>query len=154
VDVLSTLLELSEKLFNSCEPERKPSRKQSVRKSMIYTGDEDYKKYYKKDSDEKDKKGNEDNNNNKTHQRRLSSMGYISIARDTSIRKSRLEEMKNKIENENKEKEKENENENENKKKKMKKKKMLNWKIKMKIMKIKMKSQNLNKYMMKIIILL
>lgn len=74
VDVLSTLLELSEKLFNSCEPERKPSRKQSVRKSMIYTGDEDYKKYYKKDSDEKDKKGNEDNNNNKTHQRRLSSM--------------------------------------------------------------------------------
>ena len=50
-------------------------------------------------------------------ERRLSSMGYISIARDTSIRKSRLEEMKNKIENENKEKEKENENENENKKK-------------------------------------
>ena len=48
-------------------------------------------------------------------ERRLSSMGYISIARDTSIRKSRLEEMKNKIENENKEKE--NENENENKKK-------------------------------------
>ena len=44
-------------------------------------------------------------------------MGYISIARDTSIRKSRLEEMKNKIENENKEKEIENENENENKKK-------------------------------------
>ena len=44
-------------------------------------------------------------------QRRLSSMGYISIARDTSIRKSRLEEMKNKIESENKEKEKENENE-------------------------------------------
>ena len=48
-------------------------------------------------------------------QRRLSSMGYISIARDTSIRKSRLEEMKNKIESENKEKEKENENENEKK---------------------------------------
>ena len=44
-------------------------------------------------------------------ERRLSSMGYISIARDTSIRKSRLEEMKNKIESENKEKEKENENE-------------------------------------------
>ena len=48
-------------------------------------------------------------------ERRLSSMGYISIARDTSIRKSRLEEMKNKIESENKEKEKENENENEKK---------------------------------------
>ena len=43
-------------------------------------------------------------------QRRLSSMGYISIARDTSIRKSRLDEMKNKIESDNKEKEKEKEN--------------------------------------------
>ena len=50
-------------------------------------------------------------------QRRLSSMGYISIARDTSIRKSRLEEMKNKIESENKEKENESEKENENGKK-------------------------------------
>ena len=50
-------------------------------------------------------------------QRRLSSMGYISIARDTSIRKSRLEEMKNKIESENKEKENESEKENENEKK-------------------------------------
>ena len=36
-------------------------------------------------------------------QRRLSSMGYISIARDTSIRKSQLQEMKNKIEKEQKE---------------------------------------------------
>ena len=45
-------------------------------------------------------------------QRRLSSMGYISIARDTSIRKSKPEEMKNKIENDNKDKE-NNTNENE-----------------------------------------
>ena len=45
-------------------------------------------------------------------QRRLSSMGYISIARDTSIRKSKPEEMKNKIENDNKNKE-NNTNENE-----------------------------------------
>ena len=44
-------------------------------------------------------------------QRRLSSMEYISIARDTSIRKSRLDEMKNKIESDNKEKEKENKEE-------------------------------------------
>ena len=44
-------------------------------------------------------------------QRRLSSMEYISIARDTSIRKSRLNEMKNKIESDNKEKEKENKEE-------------------------------------------
>lgn len=44
-------------------------------------------------------------------ERRLSSMGYISIARDTSIRKSNLEAMKNKIESDNKEKENKN-NEN------------------------------------------
>ena len=48
-------------------------------------------------------------------QRRLSSMGYISIARDTSIRKSRLDEMKNKIESDNKEKEKEKEKKEEEK---------------------------------------
>ena len=55
IDILSTLLELSEKLFNSCEPERKINKKQSVRRSMIFTGEEDYQNYYKTNSDEKGK---------------------------------------------------------------------------------------------------
>ena len=76
IDILSTLLELSEKLFNSCEPERKINKKQSVRRSMIFTGEEDYQNYYKTNSEEKGKKGNEDDEDRKLH-RRLSSRDLI-----------------------------------------------------------------------------
>ena len=45
IDIFQTLFELLEKFYNSCEPERKPINR--GKKSMIYTGDEDYQNLYK-----------------------------------------------------------------------------------------------------------
>ena len=70
VDIFQTALELLEKFYNSCEPERK--QKRNVRgKSMIYTGDEDYDKLYE-NQEEKQKKRSEDDFN-LNHVRRNSS---------------------------------------------------------------------------------
>ena len=63
IDIFQTILELLEKFYNSCEPERKP----------VYTGEDDYKKQYRKESDEKDKKVNDDENFRKHHRRNSSS---------------------------------------------------------------------------------
>ena len=71
VDIFQTLLELLEKFYNSCEPERKPIKRHTEKKFMIYTGDEDYKRLYRKEEDEK--KSNENKENNRTHVRRKSS---------------------------------------------------------------------------------
>ena len=56
IDIIPSLFELLEKFYNSCEPERKQTKRQGGKKSMIYTGDEDYENLYKKEEDEKDKK--------------------------------------------------------------------------------------------------
>jgi FtsH-binding integral membrane protein len=72
IDIFQTILELLEKFYNSCEPERKPVKKKTTKRGMIFTGEDDYKKQYRKESDEKDKKSNDDENANK-HHRRLSS---------------------------------------------------------------------------------
>lgn len=61
IDIIPSLFELLEKFYNSCEPEKKQTKRQSGKKSMIYTGDEDYQNLYKKEEDEKDKKENKDN---------------------------------------------------------------------------------------------
>ena len=75
IDIFQAILELLEKFYNSCEPERKPTRKHATRKSMIYTGDEAYTKLYRKVSEEKAKKGNEENNV-RHHTKRMSSSDY------------------------------------------------------------------------------
>jgi FtsH-binding integral membrane protein len=60
IDIFQTLFELLEKFYNSCEPERKPINK--AKKSMIYTGDEDYQNLYKtKEEEEKEKEKKENN---------------------------------------------------------------------------------------------
>ena len=56
IDIFQTILELLEKFYNSCEPERKPVKKKATKRGMIYTGEDDYQKQYPKESDEKDKK--------------------------------------------------------------------------------------------------
>ena len=72
IDIFQTFLELMEKFYNSCEPERKPIKKPTQKKSMIFTGDEDYQNRYKKEED--DKKDNDDEYCNiKKHERRRSS---------------------------------------------------------------------------------
>ena len=70
IDIFQTLFELLEKFYNSCEPERKPINR--GKKSMIYTGDEDYQNLYKtKEEEEKEKEKKE--NNLRFHIRRNSS---------------------------------------------------------------------------------
>ena len=70
IDIFQTLFELLEKFYNSCEPERKPITR--GKKSMIYTGDEDYQNLYKtKEEEEKEKEAKE--NNLRFHIRRNSS---------------------------------------------------------------------------------
>ena len=70
IDIFQTLFELLEKFYNSCEPERKPINR--GKKSMIYTGDEDYQNLYKtKEEEEKEKEAKE--NNLRFHIRRNSS---------------------------------------------------------------------------------
>ena len=73
IDIFQTILELLEKFYNSCEPERKPVKKKTTKRGMIYTGEDDYKKQYRKESDEKDKKVNDDENFKKHHRRNSSS---------------------------------------------------------------------------------
>ena len=73
IDIFQTILELLEKFYNSCEPERKPVKKKTTKRGMIYTGEDDYKKQYRKESDEKDKKANDDENFKKHHRRNSSS---------------------------------------------------------------------------------
>ena len=53
IDIFQTFLDLLEKFYNSCEPERRPIKKQSHKKSMIFTGEEDYQLRYRKEEDEK-----------------------------------------------------------------------------------------------------
>jgi hypothetical protein len=72
IDIFQTILELLEKFYNSCEPERKPVKKKTTKRGMIYTGEDDYKKQYRKESDEKDKKSNDDES--KIGHRRMSSL--------------------------------------------------------------------------------
>ena len=72
IDIFQTILELLEKFYNSCEPERKPVKKKTTKRGMIYTGEDDYKKQYRKESDEKDKKANDDES--KIGHRRMSSL--------------------------------------------------------------------------------
>ena len=70
IDIFQTLFELLEKFYNSCEPERKPISR--GKKSMIYTGDEDYQNLYKtKEEEENERKEKE--KNLKFHVRRNSS---------------------------------------------------------------------------------
>ena len=75
IDIFHAILELLEKFYNSCEPERKPTKKHATRKSMIYTGDEAYTKLYRKESEEKAKKGNEENIVRR-HVKRMSSTDF------------------------------------------------------------------------------
>ena len=70
IDIFQTLFELLEKFYNSCEPERKPITR--GKRSMIYTGDEDYQNLYKtKEEEEKEKEAKA--NNLRFHVRRNSS---------------------------------------------------------------------------------
>ena len=73
IDIFHTVLELLEKFYNSCEPERRTSRRSNKGKSMIYTGDESYEKFYKNENDEVEKNTKNTNEVNRTHHRRLSS---------------------------------------------------------------------------------
>lgn len=73
IDIFQTFLELMEKFYSSCEPERKPIKKPSQKKSMIFTGEEDYQSRYRKAED--DKKENDDEYAGlKRHIRRRSSI--------------------------------------------------------------------------------
>ena len=73
IDIFQTFLELMEKFYSSCESERKPIKKPSQKKSMIFTGEEDYQSRYRKAED--DKKENDDEYSDlKRHIRRRSSI--------------------------------------------------------------------------------
>ena len=104
IDIFQTLFELLEKFYNSCEPERKPINR--GKKSMIYTGDEDYQNLYKtKEEEEKEKEKKE--NNLKFHIRRNSSTDlkrkYKIISQSNVIKEEDTEEKDNSEEKENQE---------------------------------------------------
>lgn len=74
IDIFQTAMELLEKFYNSCEPERKTtSRRTNTKKGMIFTGEEDYSKMYSKEPEEKDKNQINENNINRHLRRRSSS---------------------------------------------------------------------------------
>ena len=111
VDIFQTLLELLEKFYNSCEPERKPIKRHTEKKFMIYTGDEDYKKLYRKEEDEKKSNENKENdlNPNRTHVRRKSSSDIkfkykIKVPMPNIIESAEQEEENDEKENNSKEK--------------------------------------------------
>ena len=63
-----------EKFYSSCEPERKPIKKQAHKKNMIFTGEKEYLDRYRDEEDE-EKKDNDDDEYLylKKHERRKSS---------------------------------------------------------------------------------
>ena len=74
IDIFQTFLELMEKFYSSCEPERKPIKKQAHKKNMIFTGEKEYLDRYRDEEDE-EKKDNDDDEYLylKKHERRKSS---------------------------------------------------------------------------------
>lgn len=62
IDMIQTFFELLGKFYNSCEPEKKPIKKNNEAKSMIYTGEEEYEEKYNPKNEDDEKNKDKENN--------------------------------------------------------------------------------------------